>query len=663
MNEIINDNDSKLLNLEKIFENRFFEIPDYQRGYSWEKRQVNDLIEDIERLIQQKDNKYMHFTGTIVASRKKSNQQVLEIIDGQQRLLTLLILINSIYEFNKSKFGYLMSRFLKTGELGKQIYKFTPNNETKDYFFEYVLDANKLAKAELKSHENIRNAKIILNDWIIKNSSRVDDILNIVITRLGFLLFCPENNNEIGIMFEVINNRGKRLSELEKIKNYFIYISTIYDFSELRDTINRNWCEILRNLSVSKQTRNEDENSFLRNCYLVYFEVNKEKSWKVYDQLKDRFDPNESSNEKRNQHFYDIKKFVDFLNNASFFYACFKNNDFFTRLFPETKIEIKLRLGKILKYLRCHPENASILPLYLAITAWIRDNEMLCELLELVEKMNFRVYVLPKITNRADSKQGELFRLANDFYKEFSNKDTEKKYHEKEIEILKKKIVKFTSEQCSEESFVKSLTLDKDEKDNYYNWNGIKYLLGRYEEKIKSDDKRTWDLEGILIKKDSEGSEINDFLSIEHIWARKNRVEKYPEDFLEKRRLGNFILVNLGKNISLQNEDIPVKIDKIKKLIEENKTIDLIQFNDFVINVYPESVKYAKSQVGEDSPEYFEMLSKKINDLRESKLIEFALETWLFKDEKDKIFKEVNSFTNQNQTYFFEQNESNKKLI
>lgn len=39
-------------------------------------------------------------------------------------------------------------------------------------------------------------------------------------------------------MFEVINNRGKQLSELEKVKNYFIYYATVHDYKTLRDEIN-----------------------------------------------------------------------------------------------------------------------------------------------------------------------------------------------------------------------------------------------------------------------------------------------------------------------------------------------------------------------------------------------------------------------------------------
>jgi len=52
-------------------------------------------------------------------------------------------------------------------------------------------------------------------------------------------------DKEIGVMFEVINNRGKELSELEKIKNFFIYYSTIYNRPSLREEVNYKWSRIL----------------------------------------------------------------------------------------------------------------------------------------------------------------------------------------------------------------------------------------------------------------------------------------------------------------------------------------------------------------------------------------------------------------------------------
>src|ERR1017187_1091042 len=240
-NEIINIEKQvfELITIKEIFEKRFFSIPDYQRGYAWEDKQINDLIKDIENLY---NNEHKHYTGTIVAS--KVDNENFDIVDGQQRITTLIIILSLLYHRNKSKSLY--NQYLKRGEIGNERVVLKPNSETYDVFLKSIIENENFSLVELKSQANILNAKEILQKWLKKRENRIDEILEIVENKLGFIFFQPQNNKEIGIMFEVINNRGKDLSELEKIKNYFIYYSSVYDLSELREIINREWIEIGR---------------------------------------------------------------------------------------------------------------------------------------------------------------------------------------------------------------------------------------------------------------------------------------------------------------------------------------------------------------------------------------------------------------------------------
>ncbi len=87
----------ELLTLKKVFAEgeRSFIIPDYQRGYSWEQDQRKDLLKDIEYGMS---GDYSHYTGTLVAVKKCSirDNDRFEIVDGQQRLTTLIILLSCI---------------------------------------------------------------------------------------------------------------------------------------------------------------------------------------------------------------------------------------------------------------------------------------------------------------------------------------------------------------------------------------------------------------------------------------------------------------------------------------------------------------------------------------------------------------------------------------
>ena len=102
--------DSKLQSLSEIFNNKIFRIPDFQRGYSWEERQLDDFWEDIQNLNSDK----IHYIGLLTVEPIKScdvqnvekwkddlwllkkGMSAYYVIDGQQRLTTLIILLHEI---------------------------------------------------------------------------------------------------------------------------------------------------------------------------------------------------------------------------------------------------------------------------------------------------------------------------------------------------------------------------------------------------------------------------------------------------------------------------------------------------------------------------------------------------------------------------------------
>ena len=91
----------KYLKLKELLSGRLFHIPAYQRAYSWERKQRDDLFLDIERL-RMADNDAVHFMATMVGlSRDKKTIvtdefQEVEVVDGQQRLTTLIILLKCL---------------------------------------------------------------------------------------------------------------------------------------------------------------------------------------------------------------------------------------------------------------------------------------------------------------------------------------------------------------------------------------------------------------------------------------------------------------------------------------------------------------------------------------------------------------------------------------
>ncbi|MBK7653187.1 MAG: DUF262 domain-containing protein [Flammeovirgaceae bacterium] len=105
---------NELESLKSIFKDRLFKIPDYQRGYAWTTRQLKDFWEDLVNLPADR----FHYTGLL--SLKKLDKSIwtiwndekwliedrgfrpFHIVDGQQRLTTFVVFVQSICELLKS---------------------------------------------------------------------------------------------------------------------------------------------------------------------------------------------------------------------------------------------------------------------------------------------------------------------------------------------------------------------------------------------------------------------------------------------------------------------------------------------------------------------------------------------------------------------------------
>ena len=83
---------SNLKTLSEIFNEKIFKVPDYQRGYSWGEQQLEDLWRDIDNLPLGK----LHYTGMITVDIQ--DRKIYHVIDGQQRLTSLIIFIKNILD-------------------------------------------------------------------------------------------------------------------------------------------------------------------------------------------------------------------------------------------------------------------------------------------------------------------------------------------------------------------------------------------------------------------------------------------------------------------------------------------------------------------------------------------------------------------------------------
>jgi hypothetical protein len=120
-----------------------YTIPYYQRGYRWEKRHIEYLLKDLDTFITEKITSSDYCLQPIVVTPQNDRENKIEweVIDGQQRLITLYLIFQYI---NKHKFQLDFKQRQKSTDFVKQLNENTYSDDNPD--FHYMSDAYKTIK-------------------------------------------------------------------------------------------------------------------------------------------------------------------------------------------------------------------------------------------------------------------------------------------------------------------------------------------------------------------------------------------------------------------------------------------------------------------------------------------------------------------------------------
>src|ERR1043165_1021488 len=129
-----------------------FKVPSHQRNYSWTEEYVKQFIDDITDALGQEDNLY--FCGLMVFT--KADGSSLQVLDGQQRLATTLMVISAIrnwlgaYSAYKKAQTQIEDRYLGDSALGESEIepKLTLNTTNNDLFRRYVIESVPIEEIE-----------------------------------------------------------------------------------------------------------------------------------------------------------------------------------------------------------------------------------------------------------------------------------------------------------------------------------------------------------------------------------------------------------------------------------------------------------------------------------------------------------------------------------
>lgn len=234
--------------IKEFFNSRFFEIPKYQRGYAWEKKNIRELFEDIQEAIEVKAS---HYIGTIVLSRTDKND-VFYVVDGQQRITTITMIINSLISFmNEDDAMYYRRFYIKHSDN----FRLIPLGRENLFFKELMENGTADLKPINRSQRLLLDAYQEITDMlthILKTTSPTKYLENI--ENLQIMEFVEDSEGDAIRIFQTVNDRGKPLTNMEKAKSLLVYFSNRYLEGKLDSQINNDFGKMFELYDQIKHT-------------------------------------------------------------------------------------------------------------------------------------------------------------------------------------------------------------------------------------------------------------------------------------------------------------------------------------------------------------------------------------------------------------------------
>lgn len=277
-------------------------VPFYQRSYAWKKPQVKELYDDLRRAID--DDREYYFLGSIVGCQDEQKSDVIEIVDGQQRLATTAILLAAIrdrlHDLSDQKLANKFEEQYLFHEKGFRNPVRRPTvrlNDTDDHFFQervmgfggrdkfkrpdmrtpsfrLIDDAAHIAASQVKEIVGTRKP----ND----QKGELDKWVNFIRDRARVIFIVVDDPADAFMIFETLNDRGLDLTVADLTKNY-LFMKT---GKEHVDTAQDHWARMATTLAASSDA--EITKVYIHHLWSSFHGVTRDKE--LFRDLRDKYD-------------------------------------------------------------------------------------------------------------------------------------------------------------------------------------------------------------------------------------------------------------------------------------------------------------------------------------------------------------------------------------
>ena len=527
-----------------LADNTIYIIPTFQRYYSWEIDNCEELLDDIVNSCRKDQAYFIGFFMYYNEGAADGNESRKVLIDGQQRLTTLMLLLCAIREVTDSNsLKNDINHFIRNSneKLGK--FKLKQNNND-DIYFNDVLDG---------TTDKMPNNSLIKKNysWFVDNlptktngvklSKLVDTIKKLESVEI---ILNTEIINNVQSIFEKINSTGVGLSESALVRNFVLFTSSI----DQQNKLYKIWC-CIENIVGQKKVEKFIRAYTIRYNYVV---VNKKE---VYAKFKEKFEN------------YDKEKILKDMLKYAIYYSIIENHKYYKYDDNYNEIEINKNNEYIDNTLRLLNSLGTddVVPLMMQLYSKLYDDKkrnkrkMLSLLLELVLEYMIR-YRIVKPSHGGGS-------LDNKFYgimKKIENNECKLTFNGLYVELSSGGE---KTEFPNNTRFIDHMRKDMDKGTG-------RVLLFQYARKKK--------------KEISDGYIFNDKLTLEHLmpqtiaededngkWWIKNLGKNYEEireNYTEC--VGNYGLLSRELNSDVSNGPWPAKREEILKNAIDETTVE-----------------------------------------------------------------------------------------
>ncbi len=545
----------ELLDLDGVMEKGVFEIPSYQRGYAWQDRQLKDFWNDLEHVSKLGDKfHYMH-SLTLRESENEFENSAFEIIDGQQRLATSLILLG------------LLAKTTQNKDPKYSLINLEPILSYKYYGLSEAFGAITEEENDLEAFKTSFYAKNLIEAYTFFkekiSDTPIETLEKMFDTLIKKMLFSVVGLNDNRIdpfsSFETINNRGKDLSTLELLKNRLHFVAhKICDgkkLEKLQQEINDTYTLVYHDL---RQFEDAHLEGFLKHFVAYYYGEKgdfKKRLLEMEFNAHKRYTDNTNFNEEYEK-IDDLLFYLSYSSKVWNFLHTLDEKSITLIVDDNKKLEIEITpkmCGLLEKMRRLNALNDNaFLPLLLSLLTIQRAGKSTNEqpyttkelegLLEHLERFGFLIYgVAGKNTAK-----NEWIESAFEAFKAY-------RYGEENIVIEKLPTLEknFFKGKYSGLELLEEYIHSKKNAEKWYQWGkALNYLLYEYElhhnpETTLNFDSSLESIEHILPQNPDQG-----YSAEEKNWAKNPNIV---------HALGNLLLIPKNANSSLSNKPFDEK--------------------------------------------------------------------------------------------------------